>query len=333
VTALPTVSVVVCTYTEDRFDDLSRAIDSLLGQSLPPAEVVVVVDHNPALLERVRRTWATPRLTAVGNTGPKGLSGARNTGLASAGGEVVAFLDDDAVAAPDWLACLLEPYTAPDVMAVGGKVVAAWDAGRPSYFPAEFDWVVGCSYTGMPIGRVPVRNLIGANMSFRRDVFDAVGGFVSGIGRIGTVPLGCEETELCIRARRQFPGREILYEPAAVVRHRVFPARGRLRYFFSRCAAEGTSKALVAALTGPSAALATERTYVSRGRDGVVVRTRTPPPATRGRCHRSVTPPSRARRPPCRCSTRRSARSTPMNVELAWLEVTQTELPATKRSS
>jgi glycosyltransferase involved in cell wall biosynthesis len=256
------VSVVVCTYTEDRWPDLTRAIESLARQTWTPLDVVVVVDHNPALLERAERTLADVHV--IGNDGPQGLSGARNSGIHACRGEIIAFLDDDAVAARDWLECLIGEYETSVVMAVGGRVEPAWDEGRPPYFPPEYDWVVGCSYRGMPTDRATVRNLIGANMSFRREVFDAIGAFESGIGRIGAIPLGCEETELCIRARQRFPEREIVYQPAALVYHRVFPGRAKLRYFFSRCSAEGRSKALVAQLTGSGDALATERTYVAR---------------------------------------------------------------------
>src|SRR4051794_23050063 len=101
-------SVVICAYTERRWDDLCAAVGSVAAQSPPPAEILVVCDHNAELLDRVRREL--PGVVAVDGNGPRGLSGARNAGVAAARGDVVAFLDDDAVAAPDWLACLLEPY-------------------------------------------------------------------------------------------------------------------------------------------------------------------------------------------------------------------------------
>lgn len=257
----PSVSVVICTYTGGRFDDLRRAVDSVAGQTRAPLETLVVVDHAPEVLARIRDELPGP--IAVESRGVRGLSAARNTGLGLARGDVVAFLDDDAIAAPDWLERIAEIYADERVLGVGGSIVPLWQR-RPRWFPPEFEWVVGCTYRGMPTSRTEVRNVIGANMSFRRDVLDEVGGFRIGIGRVGTKPIGCEETEFCIRARGIRPDGAIVYEPLARVQHRVPDLRASCRYFLGRCYAEGLSKAQVAAAAGVGRALATERTYVAR---------------------------------------------------------------------
>src|SRR5260370_3129049 len=92
---------------------------------------------------------------------------------------------------------------------------------EPRWFPEEFYWVVGCTYRGMPGSVAQIRNPIGANMAFRREVFDVVGDFRSEVGRVGTHPVGCEETELCIRVRQHWPHGVFLYQPQACVSHRV----------------------------------------------------------------------------------------------------------------
>src|SRR6266540_2389931 len=214
-----TVTVVICAYTERRWPQLRKAVDSVLRQELPPNQIVLVIDHNPGLLQRARAAY--PQLTVVANTDPRGLSGARNTGVSLARGDIVAFLDDDAVAEPDWLARILTHYDDQRVLAVGGSAVPDWEGRRPRWLPPEFDWVVGCSFTGQP----------------------------------------STTAELCIRLRQRRPDGVVLYDPAAAVRHRVTSDRGTWAYFRRRCFSEGRSKAVVARLVGTDAGLATERVY------------------------------------------------------------------------
>jgi len=192
----------------------------------------------------------------------------------AARGDVVAFLDDDAVAAPDWIQRLAAMYRDPRVLGAGGVVLPVFDDRRPRWMPPEFDWVVGCSYRGQPEDRSPVRNLIGANMSFRREAIERVGGFAGGLGRVGADRLGCEETELCIRLGQEFPEGMIVYDPATRVGHRVGRERARFGYFVARCHAEGVSKAEVARRCGRRRALESERSYARRAlpagvRDGL----------------------------------------------------------------
>jgi cellulose synthase/poly-beta-1,6-N-acetylglucosamine synthase-like glycosyltransferase len=240
----PTVSVVVCAYTMARWDLLGRALRSVRSQTTPALEVLLVVDHCPELLARAQARFEGVRV--LPNAGTVGLSGARNTGVAAARGRVVAFLDDDAV------------------VGVGGHVAPEWEDGKPAWFPQEFNWVVGCSYVGQPTVASVVRNPIGANMSFRRDPVLAVGGFSAEVGRVGSRPAGCEETDLSIRVVRRDPTSLIVLEPRAVVRHHVPGNRTRWAYFWRRCWAEGLSKASVSRLTDPRSALSSERSYPLR---------------------------------------------------------------------
>lgn len=266
----PSFSVVICAYTEARWLELRAAIDSIGEQRLPALETLLVIDHNRPLFERAASEIAG--VVLLENREQQGLSGARNSGVAAARGDVIAFMDDDATAAPDWLERLAEPYADRSVIGVGGAIIPAWESARPGWFPEEFDWVVGCTYRGMPARTADVRNMIGCNMSFRREVFEEVGGFSHGIGRLGTRPLGGEETELCVRALRAMPGRRIVYEPSASVDHRVPAGRGTVRYFRSRCYSEGLSKAVIARLVGAGDALSTERAYAVRTLGAAVLR-------------------------------------------------------------
>ncbi|MFL5628355.1 MAG: glycosyltransferase family 2 protein [Ktedonobacteraceae bacterium] len=257
------ISVIICAYTEDRWNDLVAALESVQQQTLVPREIILVIDHNSALLKRVQEHL--PDVVVVENTEARGLRGARNSGIAVAQGEIIAFLDDDAVAIPNWLALLCEGYSDSRVLGTGGEVTPSWMGKKPAWLPEEFYWVVGCSYRGMPETAKTIRNPIGANMSFRREIFDTVGDFHSQNGHVGPRHAGgCEETELCIRARRRWPQSVFLYQPQAGVFHRVPGSRTNWRYFCSRCYVEGLAKAVVARHVGARDGLASERAYTLR---------------------------------------------------------------------
>ena len=265
-----TVTVVICAYTERRWHSLLNAVASLRAQRRPPDQYLVVIDHNEQLFDRARRFFPSD-VEVIESVDHRGLSGARNTGVRRAKGDVVAFLDDDAEADPRWLEELVGHYR-PRIAGAGGVAVPVWPGrDRPRWFPPEFDWVVGCSYRGLPSTVMPQRNLIGATMSFRRSVFDMVGSFDTAIGRRGSVPLGCEETEFSLRVRRALVGAELLHVPPAIVHHYVAAERATVSYFLRRCYAEGISKAVVAQRAGSEQALSSERRYVLSTLPGGVV--------------------------------------------------------------
>ena len=257
-----TMCVVICVYTCDRWDDILAAVASVRSQRTAPEEIVVVVDHNPDLYGRLRAVL--PDVTVVENRKQRGLSGGKNTGVEVTSSDVVAFLDDDAVAHPDWLGHFRDAYTDDSIVGVGGTTLPLWESARPRWFPEEFDWVLGCTFTGREPG--PVRNLLGGNASFRREVFSVAGGFPSHIGRTSAQrrPLGCEETEFCIRVSQHRPDWTFVFEPRAVIWHRVPAARERFAYFRSRCFAEGLSKAAVTRSVGVADGLSVERRYTTR---------------------------------------------------------------------
>jgi GT2 family glycosyltransferase len=252
------ISVVVCAFTTERLPVLEEALDSLRAQTLQAKQLILVVDHSPELLAEAQRRW--PDVEIVANRERQGLSGARNTGVSVASGDVVAFLDDDAVAQPGWLAALLEPYSDPEVIGVGGRTDPGWATSRPHWFPTEFDWVIGCTYTGRNPGAV--RNLLGGNASYRRTLFENAG-FAQHIGRSSQYrrPLACEDTEFCIRVNQAQPKGVFLYADRAVIVHKVPPAREKFAYFRTRCFAEGVSKGLVTQSVGVDDGLSTERRY------------------------------------------------------------------------
>ncbi|MFE0752042.1 glycosyltransferase family 2 protein [Gordonia sp. NPDC058843] len=258
----PTLSVIVCCYTERRRRLLDTAIAEIRAQLCPDDELVVVVDHNETLMADL--ATAHPDAIVRANDGSRGLSDARNTGTAAATGDVVVFIDDDACPAPGALAAVRARCADTGIVAVGGAVVAQWDSPAPRWFPEEFGWVIGCDYRGLPGDGSAIRNPIGAAMAVRRDALNDIGGFSTRLGRRGTMPAGCEETLMGIDLRRRDPSSEILRDTGFGVTHVVTDDRARFGYFARRCYQEGRSKAILSELAGSGEALASERRYTTR---------------------------------------------------------------------
>lgn len=251
------ISVVLACYTEDRFDGITRALESIRKQSLEPVKVIVAVDNNESLADRLRPEFDW--VTVVLNQDDRGSSATRNRGVEFVQSSIVAFLDDDETADEDWLRELAQPFSEESVVGTGGTYEAVWETGRPSWFPDEFGWVVGGSYLGMPTETQEVRNVWAGNMAVRTAAFRAVGGFRTDFGKHQGIYVP-EDTDLCIRLTAANEGRWI-YVPAAVVNHAVPTDRSSFRFFVSRCFTEGRGKVLMSSRLGSSAVLAKEHAY------------------------------------------------------------------------
>lgn len=233
----PAVSLVIPTHSEKRWSSLVRTVASVRGQDSPPAEIVVVVDHNEALLRRARNEL--DGVTVLANRYARGASGNRNTGAFHTDSPLIAFLDDDTAACDGWLATMVASLSDPKVVGAGGGIEGSWAGVRPHWMPDEFLWTVGISYAGMPTRTAPIRNVWSANMIVRRDAFLAVGGFRTGFGKLGDRNRP-EDTELCLRMSAG--GGRWMYVPGAVIRHEIPVDRTTFRFFLKRCYAEGRGK-------------------------------------------------------------------------------------------
>jgi len=243
------VSVVVCTYDETRYGQFREAAESVLGQTHNAVELVAVVDGNNALCARVREEFGDREdVTVHCNDENRGLSYSRTRGVERATGDVIAFLDDDAVAREDWVEQLCRGYEE-GALAVGGRMVPDWVDGRPDHLPAEFSWLVGVTYEPRLEDWTEVRNTMGSNISFRQAVFEELGGFDEQVGLAGDEHLQAEETELCIRMGQTFD-RGVLYNPDAVVEHKVFAYRTEFSWLLRRAFWQGYSKRAVETLDG-----------------------------------------------------------------------------------
>jgi glycosyltransferase involved in cell wall biosynthesis len=252
-------AVVVCAASRERERLLRACVRSLLDGVRVPDEIIVVVDHNPALEASVAG-WLPPAARLMRSDSP-GISASRNVGLRATGADVVAFVDDDAAVEPDWLPLVMRSFEpSDDVLAIGGAVVPEWDGGR-RWLPDELLWVVGCTYAGHREDPGPIRNPIGCNMAFRRRELLTAGGFSNEFGKRGETLVTCDETEVGLRLERLYgPGR-IRFVPAARVHHSIPASRIGWRKLAMRCVSEGLSKARLRRLHGGEA-LSAEGAYV-----------------------------------------------------------------------
>jgi glycosyltransferase involved in cell wall biosynthesis len=236
------VSVVVCTYSMDLYEHFCEAVESLLDQTYDDVEVVIVVDGTDDVAERVATDWGGRDEVIVSvNDRNVGLLESRNRGTEAATGDVVAFIDDDAVADDRWVAELVSTYESHDVEAAGGCMTPIWLAGKPLYLPEEFYWIVGVTHRGFG-QEGPVRNTFGSNISFEREVFLELGGFDPNIGgRKGDRNLQGGETELAARLHNEYDG-TLYYNPDAKVGHKVFAYRTEFLWQLRRAFWQGYSK-------------------------------------------------------------------------------------------
>lgn len=227
----PFVSIVVCTYNRSAF--LGPCLESLARQSYPTDryEVIVVddasTDATPELLARF------PQIRLVRHPHNRGIPTARNSGMNAAHGDIVAYIDDDTVADPEWLAQLIAPYADTSVTAVGGityaykgeyiaeRYLAANGYGNPA--PLAFGasknplWRLFVYLKSMffPIGvateQTDVQAIYTLNASYRADALRAIGGFDETL-------LSEEDTDVSIRLRRA--NARIVFTPDAIIRHR-----------------------------------------------------------------------------------------------------------------
>jgi len=236
------VSVVVCTYAMERYESFSEAVESVLDQTYDPVEVVLVVDGNDAVYERVRADFCgRENVVCHNNDENRGISYSRTKGAELASGEVVAMIDDDAVAHDDWIEQLVAVYEDTDAVAVGGDVHPDWQTAKPDFFPAEFYWLVGCVEPGFAEDGEEVRNGYGSNISFRRDAFLEAGGYDTHTGRRGDKHIQAHEAPVCIRIR-ELTGKGVIYTDDAVVDHKLFDYRGEFRWLVFRSFWQGYSK-------------------------------------------------------------------------------------------
>ena len=230
------ITVIVCTY--NRANSLGKMLKSLVSQSLPePIEwEVLVVDNNsndetPRVVESFQRKYPARFRYLLERT--QGVSPARNAGVRGARGNIVAFIDDDETAAPGWLENLTKHLDSGEWAGAGGRVVPEWNCERPRWLSSNNSFTSGplAQFDADTENEELTEPPFGANMAFRKDVFDKHGMFRTDLGRCGQSLLSSEDTEF--GRRLLAAGDRLRYEPSAVTFHPVEPYRIRRGYFLA----------------------------------------------------------------------------------------------------
>jgi glycosyltransferase involved in cell wall biosynthesis len=247
----PKISAVICTHNRDTY--LGAAIDSLLAQDFADEFEVVVVDNNSS--DRTREVVEQrncPRLKYFFEP-TTGLSVARNTGARVAKAEILAYLDDDAVASNGWLQILYSAYQDNSQLAIaGGKVTLLWPQGiqPPKWLSPGLAANLGAYDLGDNITYIEQPGLTprGLNYSIRRSFLEEIGGFDPHLGRVGKNLLSNEELQMTEFALQR--SWQVAYLPKAIVAHNVAPERLNRSWFLNRGWWQGISECYREQLSG-----------------------------------------------------------------------------------
>jgi hypothetical protein len=250
------VSAVICTHNRATF--LRRALASLAAQTIPAGRFEIIVVDNASTDDT--RELVTHELSGLGPLRylfePRlGVSHARNAGWRAARAPLVAFLDDDAIAAPDWLARAVSAFAAFESApgCLGGPVLPIWETPRPAWLPdalLPYLTVLDLEQEAGPMPRG--KFLYGTNSIFARERLSEIGGYAPELGPIGRWHRSGEDTFVQKQLRER--GHTLWYDPSLRVQHVVQPVRMTRRWVLRRLYLEGLSRArqrLQARASGP----------------------------------------------------------------------------------
>ncbi len=257
------ISVIVCAYSLERYHYLLQTVQSLREQVVPVEEIIVVIDQNASLYHQMVSdaklyNWGNVKL--IFNEELKGVSYARNVGIKETNGDIIALIDDDAMADPTWTQTMVASFTEDErIGAITGSTVPRWESNA-SWFPKELYWMISCSYVTAAT-TYEVERSFGTNMAFRRTVLDQVGLFDERLGLQGKKWIGGEDTELVWRVKQA--GFKILCNPDVKVFHAIPAKRLTFDALLKRAFAGGVSEGNMIRAAGHRVSPHTRRDYLS----------------------------------------------------------------------
>jgi len=242
----PEITVVICTY--NRYDVLADAIASLETQTIDSAAMEILVVDNSSDTESQAAHWgrhAVPSNARLIIDAVPGLSRARNTALREAKGEIIAYIDDDAIATPGWCAAIVEIFRLQEnAGTVGGPVEPIWPGKQPEWLHELHRGYFTIVDLGSEVRALRGTEwLAGTNISFRKSVLEQTGGFNEGLGRIRNSLMSNEE--LVVSAKISELGYQSWYTPEARVMHRIHEDRVSQHWLRRRVSWQAVSDLLV----------------------------------------------------------------------------------------
>jgi glycosyltransferase involved in cell wall biosynthesis len=233
------VSVVVCSVGRETLFD---CLESLKNQSYDDYEVLVV-SFEKGIEERVKNFGAKFVFSQKAN-----VSYQRNLGILESKGDFICFIDDDAIASQSWIKNLIESFVDEKVVCVGGKIKLKIEGEAPEKLrnleEGIFKGFLGETLLGEERMEIKQPLLWGSNICFRKEIFDEVGYFDEKIGRTPSLMLCNEDIEIQKRILKK--GFKIIYEPKALVWHRIPSEKLTVNYFLERGFWQGYSNVLAA---------------------------------------------------------------------------------------
>jgi glucosyl-dolichyl phosphate glucuronosyltransferase len=228
-------SIIVCTF--NRCDSLAQVLESLLRMAVPAEmawEILIVDNNSRDATKSVAESFVAhhPKRIRYVFEGKQGKSFALNTAIQEARGEILAFTDDDVTCDPHWLAELVAAMEKFSSCGVGGKIIPVWSVPKPSWFEDTGPHRISPAIVNFDFGDQPAQLNVapfGANVAFRRTVFQKYGGFRTDLGLTAETRIGAEDTEFCRRLMKA--GEVLYYVPEAIIYHPVEKSRTVKSYF------------------------------------------------------------------------------------------------------
>src|SRR3972149_1442400 len=266
------VSIIISTYSKDRYDDLIDLLGRINSQTYDNMETIIIVDNNKALYDIIvgnivkNKMFERLDIRVVINTKNVGLSYNRNIGINNSTGDIIAFIDDDAIPDYRWIENIVRTFNInyKEIGAISGYMSPLWRENDNSmhWFPKELFWMVGCSYVMTPDHQCEVERGFGSNMAIKKDTFDKVGLFNEELGVKGNKWVGGEDTDMYLRIKNS--GMKIMFTPDAIVFHKIHKSKIGIINLIKRAFNGGFSVAMMKSICKYEIKISTENDYFKK---------------------------------------------------------------------